>query len=110
MVRLSSILLEFPFAVIQWANLARLQPPGDAVEVERMIADTPRDGAFLTCVRALIRLALDAQVHDVVPADGAVVNNDVPSPKGDCTPLLDLKASLAWRADIIRRRCHGRSL
>ena len=27
------------------------------------------------------------EIHDVVPADGAVVNNDVPCPEGYCIPL-----------------------
>jgi hypothetical protein len=35
----------------------------------------------------LVGLAVDAKVHDVVTADGAVVDDDVPSPEGDCVPL-----------------------
>ena len=45
---LSSILLEFPLPVIKWTHLPCLQPPGDAVEVEGVIAHTPRNGALLT--------------------------------------------------------------
>jgi len=38
----------------------------------------------------LIGLALNAQVHDVVAANGASVDHDVPGPEGDGIPLLDL--------------------
>ena len=39
----------------------------------------------------LIGLALDAEVHDVVAADGAVVDHDVPSPQRNGVPLLHLE-------------------
>ena len=51
------------------------------------VADTPGDGALFTRCRCLICLALDAEVHDVVSADGAVVDDDVPSPQSDRVPL-----------------------
>jgi hypothetical protein len=35
----------------------------------------------------LVGLALDAEVHNVVSADGAVVDDDVPCPEGDGVPL-----------------------
>ena len=35
----------------------------------------------------MVGLAFDAEVHDVVTANGAVVYNDVPSPESDCVPL-----------------------
>ena len=42
----------------------------------------------------LVGLALDAQVHDVVPADGAVVHHDVPGPQRYRVPLLHLEPLL----------------
>ena len=45
---LSSILLEFPLPVIKWTHLPSLQPPGDAMKVEGVIAHTPRNRALLT--------------------------------------------------------------
>ena len=41
------------------------------------IADPPGHGALLWRHTGLVGLALDAQVHDVVAADGAVVYNNV---------------------------------
>ena len=35
----------------------------------------------------MIGLAVDAEVHDVVAADGAVVDDDVPGPERDGVPL-----------------------
>lgn len=104
---LPAILLEFPVTVVERADLAGLQPTGDAVEVEgvlrnssvrlaiseaRMwqayIADTPSHRALLARGRSLVGLAVDAQVHDVVATDGAVVNHDVPGPERHGVPLL----------------------
>ena len=44
-----------------------------------------------SCDNDLISLALDAEVHDVVPADGAVVHHDVPGPQRYGVPLLNLE-------------------
>jgi hypothetical protein len=51
------------------------------------VADTPSDSALFARSRCLVGLAVDAQVHDVVTADGAVVDDDVPGPESDCVPL-----------------------
>ena len=51
------------------------------------IADAPGDSALLAGGRRLVGLALDAQIHDVVTADGAVVNDNVPSPESYGVPL-----------------------
>ena len=44
----------------QGADLASLEPSGNAVEVEGVVAHTPGDCAFLVGVGDLIGLALDA--------------------------------------------------
>ena len=41
------------------------------------VADTPGDCAFFRCSRSLVGLAVDAKIHDVVAANGAVVDHDV---------------------------------
>lgn len=51
-----------------------------AVEVEGMIAGAPGDGALDAAVARLIRLALDARIHNVIATNGAVVNDNVPGP------------------------------
>ena len=89
-----SILLELPVPVVQGADLPGLEPPGDAVEVEGVVAHAPRDGALLGGRRRLVGLALDAEVHDVVAADGAVVHHDIPGPQRHGVPLLHLEPLL----------------
>lgn len=57
------------------------------MEVEGVIADPPCYGALLGGRGSLIRLTLDAQIHDVITADGAVVDDNVPRPQGHSIPL-----------------------
>ena len=59
------------------------------MEVECVVAHTPGDCAVF--IGGLVRLAFDAGVHDVVSADGAVVNVNIPGPQCYCTPLFDLE-------------------
>ena len=54
------------------------------------VADSPRDSALFTRRGCLVGLAVDAQVHDVVTANGAVVDDDIPSPESDCVPLSNV--------------------
>jgi len=49
----------------------------------------------------LVGLAVDAQVHDVVTADGAVVDDDVPSPERNGVPL-EVYVSYCARSDAPR--------
>ena len=57
------------------------------MEVEGVVADTPCDGALFGGGGRLVGLALDAQIHDVVAADGAVVDDDIPGPECNGIPL-----------------------
>jgi len=75
--------------------LSSLQPSGDAVEMEGVIANPPSDGTLFIGGSALICLTFNAEVHDVISADSAIVNDDVPRPKSNSVPLLHLKPLLA---------------
>ena len=88
-----------------------------AVEVEGVVADapvfgvlggrprekrgiSPCDFAILRGCRRLICLALNAHVHDVVAADGARVDHDVPAPQRHSVPLFNFEAESrgdGWR-------------
>lgn len=72
-----SVLLEVPLPVVQGTDLTCLQPTRDAMEVEGVVADAPGHSALLAGGRGLVRLALDAQIHDVVAADGAIVHHNI---------------------------------
>jgi len=61
------------------------------MKMESMIADSPRDGALFARCTGLIRLTLDAEIHDVVATDGTVIDDDIPGPQGNGIPLLDFK-------------------
>ena len=69
--------MELPVLVVERAAVLLLEPPRDAVEVESVVASAPSSSAFLLSVRYLVSLAVDAGFHDVILADGAVVNGDV---------------------------------
>ena len=57
--------------------------------MKSVITDSPCDIAFLIC--CLITLAFDTRVHDVVSADGTVVDMYIPRPKCYGTPFLDFE-------------------
>ena len=59
-----------------------------------MIAHTPSLVAILLRVSHLIRLAIDAWLHNMVSADGAVINVDVPGPECYSIPLSHFKSLL----------------
>lgn len=82
------IFLEFPLSVVQRTHLPCFEPAGDAVEVKSMVTDSPRNGALFRSSRRLVGLTLYAKIHNVVPADGTVINHNIPGPEGYCIPLL----------------------
>lgn len=68
-----------------------------------MVANSPCDGALLARSGCLVRLTFYAKIHDMVSADGAVVDYNIPSPQSDSVPLLDFKLLLvgAFGADTV---------
>ena len=74
--------MELPFFVVKRADDPRLEPPRDAVEVEGVVADSPGSGALLICIANGVSLAVNAGLHNVVLADGAVVDVDVYNKEG----------------------------
>ena len=87
-----TVFLEFPISVVQRTNLSSLQPARDAMEVKSMVTHSPSHCALLRGDWSLISLAFNAKIHDVVAADSAIVDHDVPSPKSDGIPLFDFKS------------------
>ena len=61
------------------------------MEVEGVVAHPLGHGALLAGLAGLVGLALDEQVHDVVPADEAVVDLDAPGPQSSCVPFLNFE-------------------
>jgi hypothetical protein len=49
----------------------------------------------------LVGLAFDAEVHDVVTANGAVVDDNIPSPKSDRIPLSDVSSNLHMLPSVV---------
>ena len=82
-----------PFLETQRAIVLLLDPVGDAVEVEGMIAVSPGDVACAFVLRH-VRHAVDAVLHEVVAANTALVLLDLPLPHDDCIPFLDDKILL----------------
>lgn len=78
------------------------------MEMEGVVANAPSDCALLASSGSLVCLTLDAKIHNMVAADGTVVDDNVPSPEGDGVPLLDLKPLLCldFRTLLLaNRRC-----
>lgn len=48
-----------------------------------VITDAPRDHAVVGGGATWIGLTFNAEIHDVVTTDGAVIDFDIPSPHGD---------------------------
>jgi len=77
---LSSVFLHFPFSVVEGTYVSRLQPARDTMKVEGVITNPPGRIALFRCSGYLIGLAVDAEVHDMIAADRAVVDDNVPRP------------------------------
>jgi hypothetical protein len=58
------------------------------------VADAPGYCTFLAGSRGLVGLAFNAEIHDVVTANGAVVDDDIPRPESDRVPLSNVSFTL----------------
>lgn len=97
---LLSDLLVLPGPVIQRTHLSGLEPPGDAMIMERMATHTPRGHAICQLFET-VGLTLDTWLHQVVTADGTGVYDDVPRPEGDRGPLLHLEPFFFFWLDFV---------
>lgn len=95
-----AVLLELPVTVVQGTYLSSFQPAADTVEVEGVVAHTPRYSTLLAGGAGLVSLTFNTQVHDVVPADSAVVYDDVPGPQRHRVPFLHFKPLLVLTHDL----------
>lgn len=100
------VLLEFPLSVVQRTHLPCFEPARDAVEVKSMVTDSPCNSALFRSSRRLVSLTFYAKIHNVVPADGTVINHNIPGPEGYCIPLFHFKALLARAAVGAARGIH----
>ena len=86
---------QLPLTITQRAGGPSLNPAGDAVVVESVVAHSPPNLAVI-CLRAnLVCLAVNAQIRNVILANGAVLDLDVPAPHADSVMLLGLHHALA---------------
>ena len=69
--------MELPFLVVKWAHNSSLQPSGNAMEMECVIANSPRSCALFLGVGDGMCLTIDAGLHNMILADRTVVNVDV---------------------------------
>ena len=65
-----------------------------------VIAHSPSHGAFFRRGSGLIRLTFDAEIHDVISANGAIIHDDVPRPQCHGVPFFHFKAFALARGRI----------
>jgi len=87
--------------------------------MERVITSSPSHCTLLVSRTCLIGLTLYAKIHDMVPANGAIINDNIPGPEGYGIPLLDHETFLLWGSSSlllsfggririhVHRVCHG---
>ena len=73
---------------------------------EKHVTDSPCNSSLFKSTRWLLSLTLYAKNHNVVPADGTVINHNIPGPEGYCIPLFHFKALLARAAVGAARGIH----
>jgi len=57
------------------------------MEMERMVTHAPCHRALVR-IGMLISLTFNAQIHNMISADGTVVDDDIPSPEPNGVPFL----------------------
>ena len=65
------------------------------MEVEGVIAHTPGLVTFFLAVGDLVSLTVYTGLHDMVTADSAVIDMDVPGPESDGVPFFNFE-SFRW--------------
>ena len=88
-VGLGGSYLEIPRGGAEGAAVVMFEPPYDAVEMEGVGTDSPRDGTLLRRPFAVgSHLAREARFHVQVPANRAGVLLGVPGPRRDGVPFF----------------------
>ena len=100
-----TVLLERPILIAERTRLPLLKPSGDAMEVEGMIARAPRNRALLRAALLLVRLAFDADLHEMVPANGAIVDLALPLPHRHGVPPFYYKLVSAAFFHAVELHC-----
>lgn len=94
---LTAILLIIPLFVVQRTHLTGLEPTRNAVEMKGVVACTPSHSALLLGARAQrVCLALNAQIHNLVATNGAIVHGHVPRPERLRLPLFHYETLRLW--------------
>lgn len=75
------------------------------MEMKSVVAYAPRDQTLARRRQHLIGLTLDTQIHDVIPANGAIVDDYVPGPQRRGVPFFQFEPiGVAAFAPAARRR------
>lgn len=66
------------------------------MEMERVVAHSPRNRTFLSTGASNVGLAINADIHNVVLANRTVVYDNIPRPERHSVPLFDFKSWLVF--------------
>lgn len=69
--------MELPLSIVKGTHASLVEPSGNAMEVESVVAHAPSDLAFVSSVGVGVGLAVNARLHDVVTANGACLDSNV---------------------------------
>ncbi len=83
--------MELPLSVVKGTDLPGLEPAGDTVEVEGMVAHAPGYGALLTGGRGLVGLTLDTYMDQQGGARPLVILES-----GKSHFCINLHRSIMW--------------
>ena len=91
-----SIFVVFPRSIVKRADTSLFKPSSNAVMMESMIANSPRNNALFGWLLILVGLTIDAWLHNVTFANGAVFYFDVPWPESYSSPFFDFESLRNW--------------
>ena len=89
-----TVAIEVPLLIVKGAHGSSFEPARYAMEVEGVIAHSPSLITFLFRVGDLVGLTVDTGLHDMVSADGTVIDVDIPGPECHSIPFFDFESFL----------------